>query len=131
MTSSPHSSALVSEFLSEMNVDAPKGQRGRTMMESKLRRYLYWKGRLANQDNGKNGTSVQPERPAPRASGSTSSAGVSEALQKKDKERAARSANRRRIRGGAPSSTAPNKPKEGPNPEDVIVLDDSEEIATL
>ncbi|KAG8220668.1 hypothetical protein J3R82DRAFT_2951 [Butyriboletus roseoflavus] len=128
MTSSPHSSVLVSEFLSKMDVDAPKGQRGRKMMESKLRRYLYWKGRLANQ---KNETSVQPEKSAPRASGSAGSAGVSEALQKKDKERAARSANRRRIRGGAPSSTAPSKPKEGSRPKDAIVLDDSEETATF
>ncbi|KAH0838837.1 hypothetical protein J3R83DRAFT_7247 [Lanmaoa asiatica] len=128
MTSSPQSSALVSEFLSKMNVDAPKGGRGRNMMESKLRRYLYWKGRLASQ---KSGTPTQAEKPAPQASGSTGSTGMSEALQKKDKERAARSANRRRIRGGAPSSTTPNKPKEGPKPEDVIVLDDSEEIATF
>lgn len=131
MTSSPQSSTLVSKFLSEMNVDAPKGQRGRKMMESKLRRYLYWKGRLASPKNGKSGTLVQPERPAPQASGSTSSTGVSEALQKKDKERAARSANRRRIRGGAPGSTTSNKPKEGSKPEEVIVLDDGEEIATL
>lgn len=114
-----------------MNVDAPKGQRGRKMMESKLRGYLYWKGRLASQKNGKSGTPVQREKPAPQTSGNTSSAGMSEALQKKDKERAARSANRRRIRGGAPSSTTPNKPKEGSKPEEVIVLDDDEEIATL
>ena len=100
-------------------------------MESKLRRYLYWKGRLASQKNGKSGAPVQTERPAPQASGSTGSAGVSEALQRKDKERAARSANRRRTRGGAPSSTTLSKPKEGPKPEEVIVLDDDEEIATL
>ena len=131
MTSSPQSSALVSEFLSKMNVDAPKGERGRKMMESKLRRYLYWKGRLASQKNGKSGAPVRTERPAPQPSGSTGSAGVSEALQRKDKERAARSANRRRTRGGAPSSTTLSKPKEGPKPEEVIVLDDDEEIATL
>lgn len=100
-------------------------------MESKLRRYLYWKGRLASQKNGKSGTAMQPEKPAPQAYGSTGSTEVSEALQKKDKERAARSANRRRIRGGAPSSTAQNKPKEASKPAEVIVLDDDEEIATL
>ncbi|KAI9572539.1 hypothetical protein HD554DRAFT_2202904 [Boletus coccyginus] len=102
MTSSSQSSALVSEFLSKMNVDAPKGERGRKMMESKLRRYLYWRGRLASQKDGKSGTQAQTEKSAPQASGSTGSSGVSEALQRKDKERAARSANRRRIRGGAP-----------------------------
>lgn len=131
MTSSPQSSALISEFLSEINVDAPKGARGRKMMESKLRRYLFWKGRLGGQKNGKGKTQAQPEKSALQASCSTSSTGVSDALQKKDKERAARSANRRRIRGGAPSSTAPSKPKEGPKPDEVIVLNDDDEIATL
>ena len=99
-------------------------------MESKLRRYLYWKGRLASQRNGKSGTPAQAEKPAPLASG-TSSAGVSEALQKKDRERVARSANRRRVRGGGPSSSAPSKLREGPKPDEVIVLDEGEEIATL
>ncbi|KAG6373235.1 hypothetical protein JVT61DRAFT_6861 [Boletus reticuloceps] len=131
MTSSPQSSALVSEFLSKMDVDAPKGQRGRKMMEPKLRRYLYWKGRLASQKDGKGGTPMQTEKTAPQVSGSTGSAGVSEALQKKDRERAGRGVNRRRVRGGAPSSTAPSKPKEGSKPDEVIVLDDGEEIATF
>jgi len=131
MTSSPQSSALISEFLSKMSVDAPKGQRGRKMMESKLRRYLYWRGRLASQKNGKDGTQVQTGKSAPQASGNAGSSGVSEALQRKDKERAARSANRRRTRGGAPSSTTSSKPKEGPKPGEVTVLDDGEEILTL
>jgi DNA excision repair protein ERCC-4 len=131
MTSSSQSSALVSEFLSKMNIDAPKGERGRMMMESKLRRYLYWKSRLASQKNGKSGTPAQTEKPVPQTFGSTGSAGVSEGLQRKDKERVARSANRRRIRGGAPSSTTLSKPKEGPEAEEVVVLDDGEEIATL
>ncbi|KIJ14860.1 hypothetical protein PAXINDRAFT_12435 [Paxillus involutus ATCC 200175] len=44
------SSALASVFLSKMDGDAPKGKRGRKkMMETKLGRYLYWKGRLAGQ----------------------------------------------------------------------------------
>lgn len=97
------------------------------MMESKLRRYLYWKGRVASQKNGKSGTSAQPEKSAPKAVAGGSAAGrVSEALQKKDKERAARRANRRRIRGGGPSSAAPSH-----QPKEVIVLDDNEEIVTL
>lgn len=114
-----------------MNVDGRKGERGRKMMESKLRRYLYWKGRFANQKNGKGEAQMRPEKSAPQPSGSNGSAGVSEALQKKDKERAARSANRRRIRGGAPPSVATGKPMEGPKPDEVIVLDDGEDIATL
>ncbi|KIK91445.1 hypothetical protein PAXRUDRAFT_830849 [Paxillus rubicundulus Ve08.2h10] len=132
MTSSARSSALVSDFLSEMDSDAPKGKRGRKMMEKKLRRYLYWKGGLARQKrDGKN--QGPPEFSEPRASASNtpgSSTGLSEALMKKDKERAVRTANRRRIRGGAPSSSAPSKPKEGLRPE-LIVLDDCEEITTF
>ncbi|KAF8841402.1 hypothetical protein BDN67DRAFT_928573, partial [Paxillus ammoniavirescens] len=108
MTSSARSSALVSDFLSEMDGDAPKGKRGRKMMETKLRRYLYWKGKLANQKrDGKNQGPPQFQRPEPRASASNtpdSSTGLSEALMRKDKERAARTANRRRVRGGAPST---------------------------
>ncbi|KIJ60516.1 hypothetical protein HYDPIDRAFT_177372 [Hydnomerulius pinastri MD-312] len=109
MTSSPRSSALVSEFLSEMEADAPKGRRGRKMMETKLRRYLYWKGKLANQKrDGKNQALPQLDRRGPQASSSNAldnSTGLSEALKKKDKERQARNANRRRVRGGAPSSS--------------------------
>ncbi|KAF9221255.1 hypothetical protein BS17DRAFT_270634 [Gyrodon lividus] len=134
MTTSLRSSTLVSEFLSEMEVDAPKGKRGRTMMERKLRRYLYWKGSLAGRKrDGKNQAPPQFERHEPRVSGlntSNSSTGLSEALKKKDKERAARSANRRRVRGGAPSFSAPSGPKEGATPE-LIVVDDGEEIATF
>lgn len=117
-----------------MDVDAPKGERGKMMMESRLRRYLYWKGRLASQQSGKGGIQAQTEKHAPPAAGSTGSTTTSEALQKKDKERAARSANRRRVRGGAPSSKAPSqtRPTEGPSSDEVIILDDGEEIiATL
>lgn len=131
MTSSPQSSALVSEFLSNMNVDAPKGERGKKMMESKLRRHLYWKGRLASETNSKNETPVQTEKPAPQSSGNIGSATVSEALQKKDRERAARGANRRRVRGGAPPSTVPSKPKEDPKHNEVIALDDGDKITAL
>ncbi|KAG9310432.1 hypothetical protein JVU11DRAFT_9572 [Chiua virens] len=129
MTSSPQSSALVSEFLSEMNVDAPKGERGREMMEAKLRRYLYWKGRLTSQKNRKSEALAQPEKAPLRVSGHNGSGGMNEALQRKDKERTARSANRRRVRGGGPSSASQNKVKE--NPGQVVVLDDGEEIEAL
>ncbi|KAG1728582.1 hypothetical protein EDD22DRAFT_930218, partial [Suillus occidentalis] len=49
MTSSPRSSTLMSEFLGEMDSTAPKASRGRSMMERKLRRYLYCKGENARQ----------------------------------------------------------------------------------
>jgi len=135
MTSSSRSSALVSEFLSEMDVDAPKGQRGRTMMEAKLRQYLFWKGKLASQKgDGKNQShgAVQSTRSAPKPSDSSAAGNsktLSEALKRKDTVRQERSANRRRVRGGGPS-TALRNPQPDPKPE-VIVIDDDEDIAGL
>ena len=126
MTSSPRSSTLVSEFLSEMDPVAPKGSRGRSMMERKLRRYLYWKGENARQKQRRQ----QPQFSAPRPQPSSKSYGeVSEALKKKDKTRQERSANRRRLRGGAPASVVPSKPVD----VDLTleVEDEAGEIATL
>ncbi|KAG1908919.1 uncharacterized protein F5891DRAFT_1098557 [Suillus fuscotomentosus] len=109
MTSSPRSSTLVSEFLGEMDGTAPKGSRGRSMMERKLRTYLYWKGQNARQ---KQPRYQQPPRfsvPQPQSS-SQPEGEISEALKRKDKTRQERSANRRRVRGGAPMTVAPSKP---------------------
>lgn len=134
MTSSSRSSALVSEFLSEMDVDAPKGQRGRTMMEAKLRQYLFWKGKLASQKpEGKNQShgAVQPARSAPQPSDSSAAGNsktLSEALKRKDTARQERSANRRRVRGGGPS-TAPRNPQPDPKPEIIVIDDDDDDIA--
>lgn len=109
MTSSPRSSTLVSEFLGEMDGTAPKGSRGRSMMERKLRTYLYWKGQNARQ---KQPRYQQPPRfSAPQPQSSSQPEGeISEALKRKDKTRQERSANRRRVRGGAPMTIAPSKP---------------------
>jgi DNA excision repair protein ERCC-4 len=107
MTSSQRSSTLVNEFLSEMDVAAPKGSRGRTMMERKLRRYLYWKGENAGQKHPRQ--QHQPQLSAPQPS-SQPAGEISEALKRKDKTRQERSANRRRVRGGAPVPAAPSKP---------------------
>lgn len=108
MTSSPRSSTLVSEFLSEMDTAAPKGSRGRSMMERKLRRYLYWKGENARQKQPRRQQS-QHSAAQPQSSYQPDSE-LSEALKRKDKTRQERSANRRRVRGGAPASVAPSKP---------------------
>ncbi|KAG0694267.1 hypothetical protein DFH29DRAFT_330248 [Suillus ampliporus] len=107
MTSSPRSSTLVNEFLSEMDGTAPKGSRGRPMMERKLRRYLYWKGENARQKQPRQQPpqfSAPQPRPALQPDGE-----ISEALKRKDKTRQERSANRRRVRGGAPATVAPSK----------------------
>ncbi|KAG1731335.1 uncharacterized protein EDB91DRAFT_1154579 [Suillus paluster] len=124
MTSSPRSSTLVNGFLSEMNDTAPKGSRGRPMMERKLRRYLYWKGGNARQTHPRQQPPPHFSAPQPQPSGE-----ISEALKRKDKTRQERSANRRRVRGGAPASVAPSKPATV-DPK-VQARDEADDIATF
>ncbi|KIK33817.1 hypothetical protein CY34DRAFT_813357, partial [Suillus luteus UH-Slu-Lm8-n1] len=109
MTSSPRSSTLVSEFLGEMDDTSPKGSRGRSMMERKLWRYLYWKGENARQKQPRHQQPPHFSAPQPQPS-SQPEGEISEALKRKDKTRRERSANRRRVRGGAPLVVAPSKP---------------------
>ncbi|KAG1854454.1 hypothetical protein DFJ58DRAFT_787993 [Suillus subalutaceus] len=127
MTSSPRSSTLVSEFLGEMDGTASKGSRGRSMMERKLRRYLYWKGENARQKHPRHQQlqfSVPQPQPSLQPEGE-----ISEALKRKDKTRQERSANRRRVRGGAPMTVAPSKPAViDPKVES---RDDADEIAAF
>jgi DNA excision repair protein ERCC-4 len=80
-----------------MDSDALPGQRGRKMLEDKLRPYLYWKARLSAR------SANQP----PSANNLQSSPGDDEldpALRKKDRDKAERAASRRRVRGGAPGT---------------------------
>ena len=79
-----------------MDSDALPGQRGRKMLEDKLRLYLYWKARLSARS---------AENQPPSVNNRQSSPGGDEldpALRKKDRDKAERAANRRRVRGGAP-----------------------------
>jgi len=86
-----------------MDADAEKGTQGRTMMETKLRLYLGWKGKLSGRrEEGqgvvglvKNGETFQKEQGGD---------GVSEALKRKDQVMKERGASRRRVRGGAPTA---------------------------
>ncbi|KAF9441286.1 hypothetical protein P691DRAFT_684433 [Macrolepiota fuliginosa MF-IS2] len=99
MTSSTRSCDLIQEFLDNMDPEAESGKKGVQMMRKRLRGYLGWRGRLGGL--GQDST----------ASASTSRKGkarekedyVSEALKKKDREKAEKAASRRRVRGGAPS----------------------------
>ena len=118
MTSSLRTSQQVSEFLSEMDPEAPPGTMGRKMMEEKLRLYLWWKAKLSerNQQDRKglsNSTVTRAGNHSDSVASGSGSGGLgtavgdgqlSEALRKKDQERQARTANRRRVRGGAPAS---------------------------
>ncbi|KAG6830270.1 hypothetical protein H0H92_001536 [Tricholoma furcatifolium] len=82
--------------------DAPPGSKGRKMMMSKLRIYLWWKMKNAERKQDEKSHSAHPNTDARSNGGSD---GISEALKRKDKEKADRAASRRRIRGGAPAST--------------------------
>ena len=96
MTSSIRSAQLLREFLGEMDPDADPGAQGRRLMEDNLRAYL------ARQAMKK----AMQKKTASAPSGASASNGgggeVSEALKRKDRERDARIASRRRVRGGAP-----------------------------
>lgn len=136
MTSSTRTCTLLTEFLSSMDQDAAPGSRGRVMMLRKLRAYLWWKGKMAEKkSDGKNPSAM----PSGNALGRdifdaiyADQEGVSEALKKKDKEKAQRAQNRRRIRGGAPASSGSrpeNKPKENLLPN--AIQNDGDEFAQL
>ncbi|KAI6043131.1 hypothetical protein EDC04DRAFT_2962374 [Pisolithus marmoratus] len=132
MTSSSRASALVGEFLSDMDLDAPKGKRGRKMMERKLREYLFWKSKLATQSRGGKVPSHAGVKSKPDATPISSVEGSknqSLALRRKEEMKQIRGANRRRVRGGAPS--AMNKPLPDAHSEHMAMNDDGEEIEAL
>jgi DNA excision repair protein ERCC-4 len=123
MTSSTISANLIGEFLSGMDPDAPRGSQGRQIMLSKLRKYLWWKSKLEDEKQaGKPSTTLSGKL---KDSGDANqreedaSEGLSEALKKKDREKAQRLASRRRMRGGAPSSVPPTSVKSHGTPSQV------------
>ncbi|KAJ7861733.1 hypothetical protein B0H14DRAFT_2741744 [Mycena olivaceomarginata] len=112
MASSTRTCTLISEFLSTRDASAPKGAQGRPMMLHKLRLYLWWKRKLAERkQDGLPGFGLPdssghggPNQGYERMYGAKE--GISEALQRKDREKADRAAGRRRVRGGAPAAAA-------------------------
>lgn len=109
MASSTRTCTLISEFLSTRDTSALKGAQGRPMMMHKLRLYLWWKRKLAERKaDGRQGFAFPdssghggPNSGYERMYGDKE--GISEALQRKDREKADRAASRRRVRGGAPA----------------------------
>lgn len=104
MTSSIRSAQLLREFLNQMDGDADPGAQGRRLMEDRMRAYLArqaMKKAMQKKDSTAPGGAVT-------SGGGGRDGEVSEALRKKDRERDARIANRRRMRGGAPS-VAPSR----------------------
>ncbi|KAG6848625.1 hypothetical protein H0H93_015391 [Arthromyces matolae] len=123
MTSSTRTCSTLTDFLSSIEHDSPPGTKGRNMMLRKLKTYLWWKAKLLKEKN--EGKSEMPfpnlfsrddrsaENPPPGEKDN-----ISEALKRKDQEKANRAASRRRVRGGAPaaapSGREPSVPKTGP-----------------
>ncbi|KAF6752030.1 hypothetical protein DFP72DRAFT_462496 [Ephemerocybe angulata] len=104
MASSTRTCNLLTDFLSSHDDTAKKGSKGRRMMLQKLRVYLWWKGKQRKEE-GKSPTympgSSKRSEYGPSKNGDS---GISEALQRKDREKAERNQSRRRIRGGAPTT---------------------------
>ena len=109
MTSSVRTAELLREFLDSIDPDKPPGKQGLRMMRAKLRAYL---ARQAQRKLSKT-TSGGPRSgflPVTKTAGSGATGrgtakeddGVSAALRKKDQDREAKRASRRRVRGGAP-----------------------------
>ncbi|KAJ7062873.1 hypothetical protein C8F01DRAFT_985778 [Mycena amicta] len=112
MTSSTRTCRIISEFLASKDDSLPKGARGRTMLMKRLRVYLWWKTSLARRKaDGKPGFGMPDVIPGEAGFGrgyvaNDGSSGISEALKKKDRDKADRNARRRRARGGAPAAVS-------------------------
>jgi len=90
-----------------MDPDALPGQRGRKMLENKLRLYLFWKARLSARSAENQPPSANNRQSPPRDDE------LNPALRKKDRDKAERAASRRRVRGGAPNTV--NVRAQGPD----------------
>jgi len=81
-----------------MDSDVQPGQRGRKMLEDKLRLYMYWKARLSAR------SAVNQPPSGNKRQSSLGDDELDPALRKKDRDKAERAASRRRVRGGAPGT---------------------------
>ena len=126
-----------------MDPEAPQGTQGRGMMEDMLRVYLWWKARLSERKqenkNGADGpanrrTTSDKRGNTPIVNGTGVEGVLSEALKKKDREREAKAANRRRVRGGASvaaPSTRDTQSRAALTPGETQSKDESDTIAEL
>ncbi|KAG5641566.1 hypothetical protein DXG03_004779 [Asterophora parasitica] len=113
MASSTRTCSVLTEFLSTIDHDAPSGLKGRQMMMQKLRLYLWWKTKLAERKKDGKSHFALPDGGGRAGDGFetlySNDDNVSEALKKKDKERAERAGSRRRVRGGGAPSVSGRK----------------------
>ena len=127
MASSLHTCTLIKDFLGALDGDAPRGTQGKRMMEDKLRLYLWWKGKLSERKTDGKGPIALPK-------GRDDHTPVSEAMKKKDEEKAKRAANRRRVRGGAPTPAPAAGRDHASKPatvDDVEIKQEADDIALL
>lgn len=106
------------------------------MMLRKLRLYLWWKGKLSERKRDGRTAFAHPESGKRASDGSRNQYGggedISAALKKKDKERAERSAGRRRVRGGAPAASSNTRVKvEAQDTAIIDIVDDAGQFAEL
>ncbi|KAK7040936.1 DNA repair protein RAD16 [Paramarasmius palmivorus] len=122
MCSSASTCSLLNEFLSSMDDERPKGEWGRKLMLRKLKGYLWWQkrkqlekeaglGKRSGVGDFWHGGGIPLDEPG----GIDEGDGISEALKKKDREKAEKKASRRRVRGGAPTSGSTRAPSAPPN----------------
>ncbi|KAG8842037.1 hypothetical protein FRC20_004668, partial [Serendipita sp. 405] len=102
MCSSDRTCNQIREFLSSMDPTAKSGSKGRKFMESRLRSYLFWKGKLGQE--GKRRDGGDSSNNGPNSAGTSAETGTSEALKRKDARMKERQGSRRRVRGGPPGS---------------------------
>ncbi|THU85938.1 hypothetical protein K435DRAFT_731891 [Dendrothele bispora CBS 962.96] len=115
MCSSDATCTLLTEYLAKMDNKRPKGEWGRRMMLRKLKSWLWWeqKKKQLMEKGGAAGAAavVGYNEMLLRGAGGLDDGGlgddgiddgISEALKKKDREKAQKQASRRRVRGAAP-----------------------------
>ncbi|KAF9042328.1 hypothetical protein BJ165DRAFT_1349294 [Panaeolus papilionaceus] len=133
MTSSTRTCNLLTNFLDAMDHDAPPGMKGRKMMMRKLSEYLWWKQQAEKDENKKGGGDGGGG--GWHATGSRNgdrNSEMSEAMKKKDKERAEKAQSRRRLRGGAPGATSARPGAVKSEPVDIALsesIQDSDNLA--
>ena len=133
MCNSERTATLIRDYLSMVDQNAPRGQKGRKIMERRLRNYLFWKGRL-NDSGGKSQREVGQSVPAPMTPMTNDQ--PSEALRRKDALKKERQGSRRRVRGGTPGGAPSERTKEpeartGAMGGESVVQHEAEQLAEL
>jgi len=133
MCNSERTATLIRDYLSMLDQNAPRGQKGRKVMEQRLRSYLFWKGRLTDS-GGKSQREVGQSVSAPETP--VTGDQPSEALRRKDALRKERQGNRRRVRGGPPGVKPSERTQEpearaGAMGGESVVQHEAEQLADL